>query len=179
MLWSASLIFVHRGSYLFIPVAVAGWLFYLFTLKISSAVTSRALRAAQIVTLILPAVGAFSLGCMLASHFGYLPAFNANAFFSYITMAFLGTPIGPRDELSLGAGPEIAAIEVGRALGPFFVVCVGLVFAYWWIVNPPSRLENLLKDMEQREMSRACFGHGLRAAVLASWCCQAFLSFIG
>lgn len=151
VLWSAVLIFIHRGSYLFVPAAVAGWIFYLLALRISSNVTSRGLRAARIVTLILPAVGVFSLGCMLAARFGYLPTLNANAFFSYITLIFFGTPIWPRDEVSLGTGSEIAAIEVGRALGPFFVVCTGLMFAYWWIVNPPSRLGRFAKGTEQRE----------------------------
>jgi hypothetical protein len=151
VLWSAALIFVHRGSYLFIPAAVAGWVLYHFALNISFSGTSRAFRVARIVTLIMPAIGAFSLGCMLAVRLGYLPKFDANAFFSYITLVFLGTPIWPQDEVSLGAGPEIAAIEVGRALGPFFVVCAGLVFAYWWIVNPPSRLGKFVRASEQRD----------------------------
>lgn len=174
VVWSATLIFVHRGSYLFIPAAIAGWIFYLAVQKAPFAERPLVLRAAWIATLLLPAVGAICLGCILIARLGYLPKLDANALFSHITMVFFGTPIKPQDEISLGIGPEIAAIEVGRALGPFFAVCIGLVFAYWWIANPPSRLATVMENRQQRENITRLFwswtaGCGLGLVVLSGF----------
>ena len=151
VVWSSALIFLHRGSYLFVPIAVAGWLFYLLALKMASSPSLRVFRAAWIIALLLPAVGVFILACIIAARLGYLPQLNANALFSHVTVLFFGIPIDPGGEVSLGAGPEVAAIEVARALGPVFALYVGLAFAWWWITNSPSRLSRLANDQKQRE----------------------------
>lgn len=151
VLWSAALILVHRGSYLFIPAAIAGWLFYLLVSKTLSEGASRFSTGAWIAALVMPATGVVALGCIAAARFGYLPRLDFNAVFSFVTLIFFGTRIWPEDEISLGAGPEIAAIEIGRALGPLFIVYIGLMFTHWWIVSPPSKLGKLEENREQRD----------------------------
>ena len=134
IVWSAALMFVHRSSYLFIPVAIASWLFYVVAAHFIFEGRPVALKTLRIIALLLPCICISILALVLATRLGYLqqPAMNANRLFSHVTSVLMGRAIRYGDEMSLGAGPDIAAIEISRVIGPFFTIGASLLLC-WYI----------------------------------------------
>jgi hypothetical protein len=131
--WPATLLLAHRGSYLHIPAVLGAWLGYLLIQHEMSRRPARTLSLLRALSIVLPlALGAIVVS-VVAMRLGYLPTANANAIFSHITGLVLGRTIQSGDELFLGAGPEVAVIELGRAVGPLFAICIALAMAWWWI----------------------------------------------
>ncbi|WP_439398274.1 hypothetical protein ACRQ5Q_13565 [Bradyrhizobium sp. PMVTL-01] len=130
--WSATLLLAHRGSYMFIPVVLAAWLGYLLILLQTSRRPGN-LGLLRALSIVLPLVICGIVACILAMRLGYLQSANANLMFSLVTGLVLGRKIQSGDELFLGAGPEVAMIELARAIGPLFAVCIAMAMAWWWI----------------------------------------------
>ena len=137
--WSMALMLAHRGASLFVPIAIFGWLFYIAVFQIVSR-TSSLTKILRGLTVLLPLVCLAILVAVLAGRLGYLPPMNAARIFSYVTVALVGKPIEPGDDIILGAGPEAAAIEVGRALGPLFTIGTGLMMAWWYATRASGSL---------------------------------------
>jgi hypothetical protein len=134
IVWSAALMFVHRSSYLFIPIAIASWLFYVAAAHFIFDGRPVVLKTLRIIALLLPCICIAILASVLATRLGYLhqPAVNANRLFSYVTSVLIGRTIRHGDEMSLGAGPDIAAIEMSRVIGPFFAIGASLLL-FWYV----------------------------------------------
>jgi hypothetical protein len=129
--WSLALVIVHRGSYLFIPTIIVSWLIYILISRIFSGGARPLTGALWTSALLLPIICVCISVCLVAVRVGYVPSLNANKLFSYVTLLILGRPIKSGEEISLGAGPEVAAIEIGRAIGPLFAIGMGLIFVWW------------------------------------------------
>jgi hypothetical protein len=160
LVWPVALTLAHRGSYLFIPIVVAGWLFYIMVWKSLSRTVSALTKVLWTLALVLPLLCVCIVACVIASRLGYLPSMSANKIFSHVTLLIVGRAIKDGDEITLGAGPEIAVIEVGRAVGPLFAVGIGLAIAWWCKTYRPARLEQLVRFSPQ---------NGNAARLLWSW----------
>jgi hypothetical protein len=138
--WPAALMFLHRSSYLFIPIAIASWLFYIAAANCIREGRPLVLKTLRIAALVLPCICFSILAWVLATRLGYLqqPAMNANHLFSYVTVVLIGRTIQRGDEMALGAGPDVAALEIGRVIGPFFAVGIGLLLC-WYIGKSSMR----------------------------------------
>ena len=132
--WPAALMFGHRSSYLFIPIAMASWLFYVAIANFIAEARPVAVKTLRIIALLLPCICVSILVWVVATRLGYLqqPAVNANCLFSYVTEVLIGRAIRHGDEMFLGAGPDVAALEIGRVIGPFFAVGISLLL-FWYI----------------------------------------------
>jgi hypothetical protein len=128
--WPVALMFVHRSSYLFIPIAIASWLFYVAVANFIFEGKPVVLKTLRIIALVLPCICISILVWVIATRLGYLPAVNANRLFSYVTLVLIGRTIRHGDEMALGAGPDVAAIEISRVIGPFFAVGIGLLLCW-------------------------------------------------
>ncbi|MGY8633307.1 hypothetical protein RAD15_12590 [Bradyrhizobium sp. 14AA] len=171
--WPASLLLAHRGSYLFVPVVLAAWLGYLLILHETSRRPARSLGLLRALSVVLPLMIGGIVACVLAMRLGYLPSADANVMFSHVTRLMLGRTIESGDELFLGAGPEVAVIELGRAIGPLFAVCIAMAMAWWWIdrstapsdtASDPARAEHVSKLLWSWTI-----GCGLAVAVLSGF----------
>lgn len=148
--WPMVLIFVHRSSYLFVLIVVVSWFFYLVMARVVDRLQPRSFKSLLAAALLVPAACVIILLYVAVARFGYLPKVSANALFSLVTQVVLGRTMSPGDEIMLGAGPEIAAIELGRALGPLFAIGIGLVFLWWCLRNPPRRLVEMATNPSSR-----------------------------
>jgi hypothetical protein len=142
--WAMALILAHRGSYLFVPIAVTGWLFYVAVSTITFRIISPLIKILWSLALLLPLVCICMLAWVAGARLGYLPLISANKLFSYVTLIVVGKPIAAGDDLILGAGPEVAAIEIGRAIGPLFAVGAGLIVTWWCATHRPASLKQLM-----------------------------------
>jgi hypothetical protein len=171
--WPATLLLAHRGSYLFIPAVLAAWLGYLLILHEMSRRPTRTLGLLRVLSIGLPLIIGGIVACILAMRLGYLPSANANMMFSHITGLMLGRAIQSGDELFLGAGPEIAAIELGRSIGPLFAVCIAMAMAWWWIdratASPGTASNPVQTARESKLLWSWTFGCGLALAVLSGF----------
>ncbi|WP_456684485.1 hypothetical protein [Bradyrhizobium sp. P5_C11_2] len=138
-IWPATLLLAHRGSYLFVPTVMAGWLLYLAIMQMVSVWPSRSIATLRLLSLALPSVIAGIVVCVAGMRFGYIPSMSANETFSSITGLILDRKIEGGEELFLGAGPQVAVIELGRAIGPLFSICIALGVAWWWMTRPVFR----------------------------------------
>ena len=134
IVWPAALMFIHRSSYLFIPFAIASWLFYGAIANFVFEGKPVVLKTLRIIALLLPCICISILVWVLATRLGYLqqPAVDADRLFSHVTLVLIGRAIRHGDDMALGAGPDIAAIEISRVIGPFFAVGIGLLLC-WYI----------------------------------------------
>jgi hypothetical protein len=165
--WPMSLIFVHRSAYLFVPIAVASWLFYLVILKVASRPHPRLLKSLWAAGLMLPLLCVLILLWVAAARAGVVPKVSANGPFSYLTKLVLGTGLNQGDEITLGAGPEVAAIELGRAIGPAFAILVGALYLWWSVRTPPARLIQLIAVPDQSAAIVRLFWSWLAAFILS------------
>ncbi len=96
IVWSAALMFVHRSSYLFIPIVIASWLFYVAAAHFISEGRPVVLKTLRIIALLLPCICIAILASVLATRLGYLqqPAVNANRLFSHVTSVLMGARSG-------------------------------------------------------------------------------------
>jgi hypothetical protein len=62
------------------------------------------------------------------------PALNPDHLFSYVTLVLIGRAIRYGDEIALGAGPDIAALEIGRVIGPLFAIGIGVLLC-WYVAR--------------------------------------------
>ncbi|MEW6151137.1 MAG: hypothetical protein ACOY3N_30855 [Bradyrhizobium sp.] len=147
--WPMSLMFVHRSAYLFVGVVIAGWLFYLLLLKVAARPKLLLLRCVWTASLVLPSLCVAILIYVAAAHAGYTPKVNANGLFDYLARLSLGRGLNEGDEIMLGAGPEVAAIELGRAIGPSFAILAGVLYIWWTVKNSPTRLLHLMSLADQ------------------------------
>jgi hypothetical protein len=138
--WSMALMLAHRGASLFVPVAIFGWLFYIAVFQIISRVLSPLTKILWALVFLLPLLCLAILTGVLAARLGYLPSMNTAKVFSYVTVFLVGKPIEPGDDMILGAGPEAAVIEIGRAIGPLFTIGTGLMMAWWCATRAPESL---------------------------------------
>lgn len=152
--WPTTLLLAHRGSYLFIPAVLVAWLGYLLILHGMSRRPARSLSLLRALCVILPLIIGGIVACVLAMRLNYLPSTNANAIFSHITRLVLGREIRSGDELSLGAGPEVAVIELGRAIGPLFAICIALAMAWWWIDRSIASAGTASNPVQTERMSK-------------------------
>jgi len=141
--WSMSLLYIHRSGYLFIGIVVAGWFFYLWIMQVVSGRVSLPLKALWLASLTLPSLCLFILLYVALAHAGLVPKVGVNGLFSRLTELFLGRSFNEGDEIMLGAGQEVAAIEVGRAIGPSFVILASMLYLWWACKNLPARLVRL------------------------------------
>lgn len=137
--WPATLLLAHRGSNLFVPTIIAGWLLYIVIARVISAWPARGVPFLRFFSFALPLLIAGIAGVIVGMRFGYIPSTSANGLFSSITALILNKKIESGEELFLGAGPQIALIELGRAVGPLFAACVTLGVAWWWTARPIFR----------------------------------------
>lgn len=100
-------------------------------------------------SLALPFACLCILSAVVAARLGYLPSMQGNEFFSRITLLIVGKPIQPGDDIFLGAGPDIAAIEIGRAIGPFFAIGIGLAMLSWCASHLPARLRQSTNSLSE------------------------------
>ncbi len=84
-IWPATLLLAHRGSYLFVPTVMAGWLLYLAVMQMVSVWPSRSIATLRLLSFALPSVIAGILVCVAGMRFGYIPSMSANETFSSIT----------------------------------------------------------------------------------------------
>ncbi|UPK30682.1 hypothetical protein IVB26_27555 [Bradyrhizobium sp. 195] len=138
-IWPATLLLAHRGSYLFVPTVLISWLLYLAIVRMVSAWPSPSTAVLRLLSFVLPLIIAGTILCVAGMRFGYIPSMSANGTFSSITGLILGRRIEGGEELFLGSGPQIATIELGRALGPLFSICIMLGVAWWWLTRPVLR----------------------------------------
>ncbi len=171
--WPATLLLAHRGSYLFIPAVFAAWLGYLLILHETSRRPARSLGLLRALSIVLPLIIAGIVSCIVMMRLGYLPSANANVMFSHITGLVLGRAIQSGDELFLGAGPEIAVIELGRAIGPLFAVCIAMAMAWCWIDRFNPRLDTASSPAQTARTAKLLWswtiGCGLAVAVLSGF----------
>ncbi|WP_339031840.1 hypothetical protein WI604_10090 [Bradyrhizobium symbiodeficiens] len=137
--WPATLLLAHRGSFLFVPTVLASWLLYLAIVRMISAWPSVSIAALRFLSFTLPLIIAGIVVCVAGMRFGYIPQMSGNDTLSSITSLILGRRIERGDELFLGSGPQIATIEVGRAMGPLFTICITLGVAWWSMTRPVFR----------------------------------------
>lgn len=138
-IWPTTLLLAHRGSYLFVPTVLAGWLLYLAVVRMISAWPSRSIEILRLLSFALPSIIAGIVVYVAGMRFGYIPSMSANDTFSSITRLILNRKIEGGEELFLGAGPQVAVIELGRAMGPLFSTCIALGVAWWWMTRPVFR----------------------------------------
>lgn len=138
-IWPATLLLAHRGSYLFVPTVLVSWLLYLAMVRMISARPSPGIAILRSLSIMLPLIIAGIVVCVAGMRFGYIPLMSTNETFSSITGLILGKRIEGGDELALGAGPQVATIELGRAIGPLFCICIALGIAWWLITRPAPR----------------------------------------
>lgn len=138
--WPIALIFVHRSAYLFVAIVIASWLFYVAVSSVASRPGPRLLKGLWVAGLLLPLICVLVLLYIAAARAGYAPKVSANGLFSHLTQLLLGRGLNAGDEIMLGAGPEVAAIEIGRAIGPSFPILIGGLYLWWCAKNPPARL---------------------------------------
>jgi hypothetical protein len=91
---------------------------------------------------------------VVAARFGYLPKMNASELFSHVTILILGRAITAGDEINLGAGPEIATIEIARAIGPLFAAGTGLLMMWWCATRRPKHLQQIESSLEGQNVAR-------------------------
>ncbi|PSO15984.1 hypothetical protein [Bradyrhizobium sp. MOS003] len=137
--WPATLLLAHRGSFLFVPTVLASWLLYLAIVRMISAWPSVSIAALRFLSFALPLIIAGIVICVAGMRFGYIPPMSGNDTFSSITGLILGRRIEGGEELFLGSGPQVATIEVGRAMGPLFTICITLGVAWRSITRPVFR----------------------------------------
>lgn len=135
-IWPATLLLAHRGSFLFVPTVIVAWLCYLAISHLVSRRESRSSKLLYVLAFALPAASALITACVIAMRFQYIPSITGNWLFSRITSLIVGKEIRMGEELSLGAGPDVAVIELGRAMGPLFSLCIVLAIAWWWMIRP-------------------------------------------
>ncbi|MBR1257990.1 hypothetical protein JQ634_30435 [Bradyrhizobium sp. AUGA SZCCT0240] len=152
--WPAALMLVHRGSYLFIPITVAGWLFHVIVSRAFTKMGSSQVKVLWALAFLLPLACTGMVACVVAARFGYLPKMNASELFSYVTMLVLGRAITAGDEITLGAGPEIATIEIARAIGPLFAAGTGLLMMWWCTTRRPKHLQQIESSLEGQNVAR-------------------------
>ncbi|MGX1324303.1 hypothetical protein AB7M17_007756 [Bradyrhizobium sp. USDA 377] len=152
--WPATLLLAHRGSYLFIPAVLAAWLSYLLILREMSRRPARSLRILRALSVVLPLIICGIVATIVAMRLEYLPSANANVVFSHITGLVLGKTIESGEELFLGAGPQVAVIELGRAIGPLFAVCIAMAMAWWWIDRTITPLGTASTPVQTERMSK-------------------------
>lgn len=172
--WASALMFIHRGSYLFVPIAVSGWLFYLIVSRIFSRARLLPIRFLWSLALLLPVLCLCVTVGIAAAHFGYLPSMSADKLFSHVTVLLFGRAIENGDEITLGAGPVTAAIELGRATGPLFAAGIGAIFLWWWSMYRPERLQQMagfptMNENAKRLLWSWIMGCGLCALVLTGF----------
>ncbi|RXH12146.1 hypothetical protein EAS56_18665 [Bradyrhizobium guangzhouense] len=134
--WPTTLLLAHRGSNLFVPSIIAAWLLYIVIVQAIYAWPARTPPILRLFSLALPLLIAGIAGVIAGMRFGYIPSTNADDVFSWVTTLILNKKIESGDELFLGAGPQVALIELGRAIGPVFPICVTLGVAWWWTARP-------------------------------------------
>lgn len=137
--WPATLLLAHRGSFLFVPTVMASWLLYLAIVRMISAWPSPSIAVMRVLSFALPLTIAAIVACVVGMRFGYIPPMSANDTFSSITGLVLGRRIEAGEELFLGSGPQVATIELGRAMGPVFTICIALGVAWWSMTRPVLR----------------------------------------
>ncbi|WP_245305421.1 hypothetical protein [Bradyrhizobium sp. LTSP857] len=171
--WPATLLLAHRGSYLFIPAVFAAWLGYLLILYETSRRPARSLGILRSLSIALPLIICGIVASIVAMRLGYLPSANANFVFSHITELVLGKKIESGEELFLGTGPEVAVIELGRAMGPLFAVCIAMAMAWWWIDRSTTASETASSPVQTVRVSRLLWswtiGCSLTIAVLSGF----------
>lgn len=171
--WPATLLLAHRGSYLFIPAVLAAWLGYLLILHEMSRRPARTLSLLRVLSIVLPLIVGGIVACILAMRLGYLPSANGNMMFSHITGLVLGRTIQSGDELFLGAGPEIAVIELGRAMGALSAVCIAMAMAWWWIHRATTSSATASIPVQTERVSKLLWswtiGCSLTVAVLSGF----------
>lgn len=132
-IWAMALILSHRGAYLFVPTVIVAWLLYLALSRFVSLASTRSIKTLVLVSLAPTLACIAILASVAASQLGYLRSIQMDHLFSRITLLVAGKPIQPGDDISLGIGPTVAAIEIGRAIGPFLIVGCGMLFLWWCI----------------------------------------------
>jgi hypothetical protein len=172
--WASTLMFIHRGSYLFVPIAISGWLFYLIVSRIFSRAQLVPIGFLWSLALLLPVLCLCITAGIAAAHFGYLPSISADKLFSHVTLLLFGRAIENGDEITLGAGPIIAAIELGRAIGPLFAAGIGAIFLWWWRTHWPARLQQMagfptMNENAKRLLWSWIMGCGLCLVVLTGF----------
>lgn len=172
-IWPAALILAHRGSYLFVPIALAAWSCYALILFAMSRWPARSSRVLYALSLGLPLVIGGMVGAVIAMRLGYISSTNANEVFSRITGLALGRTITTGEELFLGAGPQVATIELGRAMGPLFAICVTLAVVWCWAIgaaDPSGPMEDETRAAYRSKLLWAwTFGCGVSLAVLSGF----------
>lgn len=168
LIWTLALVLLHRSSYLFVPITVATFILYVLITTVVSKPWPGLFKAVWASAWLIPALGAAIGLYTVAAHVGYLPKVDPIQAFSPITRLVFGSAMKAGDDITLGAGPENATIEMGRALGPIFAIGIGLMFLWWSIENPPSRLIRLAKQPLRAESS---------ARLLWSWIAATGLTF--
>jgi len=138
-IWPATLLLAHRGSFLFVPTILGCWLLYLAIVRMNSAWPSPSIAVLRFLSFALPLIIAGIVACIVGMRFGYIPSTSPNDTFSSVTGLLLGRRIEGGEELFLGSGPQIAAIELGRAMGPLLAICITLGVAWWWMTRPVLR----------------------------------------
>ncbi|MDA9413435.1 MULTISPECIES: hypothetical protein [Bradyrhizobium] len=138
-IWPATLLLAHRGSFLFVPTVLASWLLYLAIVRMISAWPSASIATLRFLSFALPLIIGGIVVCVAGMRFGYIPQMSANDTFSSITGLILGRRIEGGEELFLGSGPQVATIELGRAMGPLFTICITLGVAWWSMTRPVFR----------------------------------------
>ncbi|MHB0768701.1 hypothetical protein [Bradyrhizobium sp. 5.13L] len=138
-IWPATLLLAHRGSYLFVPTVLVGWLLYLAVVRMISVWPASSIAGLRFLSFVMPPIILGVVVCVAGMRFGYIAPMSANDTFSSITELILGRRIQGGEELFLGSGPLVATIELGRAIGPLFSICVTLGVAWWWMTRPVRR----------------------------------------
>lgn len=138
-IWPATLLLAHRGSFLFVPTVLVSWFLYLAIVRMISARPSPSIAVLRFLSFALPLVIAGIVVCVAGMRFGYIPPMSGNDTFSSITSLILGRRIEGGEELFLGSGPQVATIELGRAMGPLFTICITLGVACWSMTRPVLR----------------------------------------
>lgn len=172
-IWPATLLLAHRGSYLFVTAVVAAWLCYLLIAHAMSRYPKRSTSVLRALSIMLPLIIGGMAGWIVAIRLGYISFSNANAVFSHITGLVIGREIKTGDELALGAGPQVAVIELGRAIGPLFALCIAMAIAWWW-TDQSNRSANAASDpAHTARVSKLLWswtiGCGLALAVLSGF----------
>lgn len=166
--WPATLLLAHRGSYLFVPAVLAAWLGYLLILRETSRRPARSLRILRALSIVLPLIIGGILAGIVAIRFGYLQSANANIVFSHITGLVLGKKIESGEELFLGAGPQVAVIELGRAVGPLFAVCIALAMAWWWIDRSTAPFDTASNPAQTARVSKLLWSWTIGCALVVA-----------
>lgn len=172
-IWPATLLLAHRGSYLFVPTVLISWLLYLAIVRIIAAWPSTSVAILRTLSFVLPLIIAATILCVVGMRFGYMSSVSANDTFSSITGLILGRRIEGGEELFLGSGPQIATIELGRALGPLFALCITLGVAWWWMTRPALRAPSSAIGLRAEGFTMLVWswvaGCGLSVAVLSGF----------